>query len=74
MQGKGQNTYHTPSKTASQKRKAQEEHKSRLPRNSSTRITETIGLQPRLFNRVDHQHAKRRTDARNPVDELDMHV
>ena len=67
-------TYHTPSQPSSQQSKPQKQHKPRLPRNPTPTITEAIRLQPRLLNRVDHQHAQRRADPRDPVDEFHMDV
>lgn len=69
---KGQETNHTPRQTTRQERKPQEQHKPRLPRHSAPAVAEAIRLQPRLLNRVDHQHPERRADAGNPVDELDV--
>lgn len=67
-------TYHTPSQPSSQQSKPQKQHKPRLPSNPTPAITEAIRLQPRLLDRVDHQHAQRRADPRDPVDELHMDV
>ncbi len=67
-------TYNRTSQTACHERKAQKEHQPRLPRNASARVGEAVGAEARLLDRVDHQHAQRRADAGDPVDELDVHV
>lgn len=67
-------THHTPRKSSSHKRKSQEQHQSRLPRNTTPTITEAICTQPRLLNAVDHQHAKGGADPRDPVNEVYVHL
>lgn len=65
-------THHTPGQPASQQRKPQEKHKPRLPRHPTTAVTEAVRLQTGLFDRVDDEHSKRRANAGDPVDELDV--
>ena len=69
----GDGIYHTASETSCQKRKTEEEHEARLPSHAAATITEAVGLQTRLLDGVDHQHAQGRADPRNPVHELHMH-
>lgn len=65
-------THHTPRQTAGQQREPEEQNEARLPRNPTSAVTEAIGIQPRLLDRVDDHHAQRRADAGDPVNELDM--
>ena len=67
------NTNHTACQTTREQRKPQKQHKPRLPRNSTSTITEAIGMKTRLLNRIDNEHSERGADTGNPVDELDVH-
>lgn len=67
-------TYHTPRQTPRQQRKPQKQHKPRLPRHPAPTVTEAVGVQPRLLNRIDHQHTQRGANAGDPIDEFDVHV
>lgn len=69
----GDGTYHTASQSSSQKREPKEEHKARLPGDPVTTIAEAVGLETRLLDGIDHKHAQRGADSRNPVHELDVH-
>jgi hypothetical protein len=60
---------HAPRQTTRQQRKAQEQHQSRLPGHAIAAVTEAIGGQSRLVDRVDDQHAQCGADTRDPVDE-----
>lgn len=64
----------SPSQPSRQQRKSQKQHKLRLPCDAVAAVIPAIRLQPRLFNRVDHQHPQRRADPGDPVDELHVYI
>lgn len=67
-------THHTTGQPPCEQRKAQKEHKPRFPSHLAAAVAVAVGAQPRLLDRVDHQHPQRGADAGDPVDELDVHV
>lgn len=67
-------THHTTSQPPREQRKAQKQHKPRLPRHLAAAIAVAVGAQPRLLDQVDHQHPQRGADPGDPVNELDVHV
>ena len=67
-----QYTHHTASKTSRHQGKPDKQEQSRPP--NSSRISESfISSNPILVDKVDNEVAEQRTDARNPVDERDVH-
>lgn len=60
--------------TTRESREAQKEHYARLPRDTGPTVAERVGRQALLLDAVDDEHAQRREDEGEPVDEGDVHV
>ena len=67
-------THHTPGQAAGHEREAQEQHQPRLPRHAGPAVAVVVGTQTRLLDAVDDHHAEGGADARDPVDELHVHI
>ena len=66
--------YYTSCQSASQQRKAQEQHQPSLPRDTISRVGEAIGRESRFVDTVDNEHAEGATNTGNPVNEGDVNA
>lgn len=64
----------TAGHAARERRKSQKEDHARLPRDARPAVAERVGRQALLLDAVDDEHAQRREDEGQPVDERDVYV